>query len=57
MKNLRFKNVNKTIIEQININSISSIFNQPKELDLKHIDVFVACKTKLDEILWFFFTI
>ena len=49
MKNLGFKNVNKTIIGQININSISSIFNQLKELDLKHIDVLVACKTKLDE--------
>ena len=28
VKNLRLKNVNKTIIEQININSISSKFDQ-----------------------------
>ena len=49
MKNLRLKNVNKTIIGQININSISSKFNQLKELVLKHVDVLVVCETKLDE--------
>ena len=49
MKNLRLKNVNKTIIGQININSISSKFNQLKELVLKHADILVVCETKLDE--------
>ena len=49
MKNLRLKNVNKTIIGQININFISSKFNQLKELVLKHVDILVACETKLDE--------
>ena len=50
MKNLRLKNVNKTIIGQVNINSISSKFNQLKELVLKHVDIFlVVCETKLDE--------
>ena len=50
MKNLRLKNVDKTIIGQININSLSSKFNQLKELALKHVDILVAYKTKLDEI-------
>ena len=49
MKNLRLKNVNKTIIGQININSISSKFNQLKELVLKHDDILAVWETKLDE--------
>ena len=49
MKNLRLKNVNKTIIGQININSISSKFNQLKELALTHVDILAVCGTKLDE--------
>ena len=49
MKNLRLENVNKTIIGQIKINSILSKFNQLKELVLKHVDILVACETKLDE--------
>ena len=43
------RNVNKTIKGQININSISSKFNQLKELVLKHADILVVCETKLDE--------
>ena len=50
MKNLKLKNVNKKIIGQININSISSKFNQLKELVLKRIDILVVSETKLDEI-------
>ena len=49
MKSLRLKNVNKTIIGQININSISSKFNQLKGLVLKHVDILVVCETMLDE--------
>ena len=49
MKNLRLKNDIKTIIEQINVNSISSKFKQLKELVLKHVDILVVCKTKLNE--------
>ena len=49
MKNLRLTNVNKTTIRQMNINSISSKFNQLKELVLKHVDILVVCETKLDE--------
>ena len=43
------KNVNKTIIGEININFISSIFDQLKQLILKHVDNLVVCETKLDE--------
>ena len=50
-ENLRLKNFNNTIIGQININSISSKFNQLKELVLKHVDILVICETKLDETL------
>ena len=50
VKNLRLKNVNKAIIRQININSISSKFNQLKELVLKHVDILVICETNLEEI-------
>ena len=49
VKNLKLKNVNKAIIGQININSISPKFNQLKKLVLKHVDVLVVCETKLDE--------
>ena len=49
VKKLRLKNVNTTIIGQININFVSSKFNQLKELVLKHLDILVACETKLDE--------
>ena len=48
MKNLRLKNVNKTIIGQININSILSKFSKLKELILKHIDILVVCEPKLE---------
>ena len=48
MKNLRLKNISKTILGQININSISSNFDQLKELVLKH--VLVVWETKLDEL-------
>ena len=47
VNNLRLKNVNKAIIGQININSISSSFNELKELVLKYVDVLVVCETKL----------
>ena len=49
MKNVRLKNFKKAVIGQININSISSKFNQLKELVLKHVDLLVLCETKLDE--------
>ena len=50
VKNLRLKNVNKTIKGQVNVNYILSKFNQLKELVLKDVDIFVIYETKLDEI-------
>ena len=50
MKNLRLKNVNKTIKGQVNVNYILSKFNQLKELVLKDVDILVIYETKLDEI-------
>ena len=49
VKSLRLKNVKKTIIGQRNVNSILSKFNQLYEIILKHADILVVCKTKLDE--------
>ena len=49
VKRLRLKNVKKTIIGQRNVNSILSKFNQLYEIILKHADILVVCKTKLDE--------
>ena len=49
VKTLKLKNVNKTIIGQINISSILSKLDQLKELVLKHVDILVVCETKLDE--------
>ena len=50
MTHLRLKNVNKTIIGQINTNSISFKLNLLKELVLIRVDILVVCETKLDEI-------
>ena len=50
VKNLRLKNINKTIKGKININSISSKFDQLKELVLKHVDILVVCESKFEEI-------
>lgn len=41
VKLIKIENVNKTIIEQTNINSILSKFDLLKELILKHVDIFV----------------
>ena len=49
MKNLRLKNVNKTIKGQVNVNYVLSKFNQLKELVLKDVDILVIYETKLDE--------
>ena len=49
MKNLRLKNVNKTIKGQVNVNYVLSKFNHLKELVLKDVDILVIYETKLDE--------
>ena len=49
IKNLRLRNVNKVIIDNININSLPNKFEQLKELVMKHTDVLVIIETKLDD--------
>ena len=48
IENLRLRNINKVIIDNININSLPNKFDQLKELVMKHIDVFVITERKLD---------
>ena len=52
IENLRLRNINKVIIDNININSLPNKFDQLKELVMKHIDVFVITERKLD-VLFF----
>ena len=49
IKNLRLSNVNRVVIGNLNINSLSNKFNQLKELVLKHVDILVLTETKLDD--------
>ena len=48
IKNLKLRNVNNIIVENININSPPNKFEQLKELVMKHIDVLVITETKLN---------
>ena len=48
LSSLRIKNVNKLIIGHLNINSLSSKFEQLKELVTNNIDILVLTETKLD---------
>ena len=47
-KNLRFKNINRLIIGNLNINSISGKFDQLKTIIQGKIDMLVITETKLD---------
>ena len=47
IKNL--SNVNRVVIGNLNINSLTDIFDQLKEVLLKHIDILVVIETKLDD--------
>ena len=49
IKNLRLSNVNRVIIDTLNINSLTNKFDQLKEIVLKYIDILVITKTKLDD--------
>ena len=51
IKNLRFKNVNRVIIGDLNIHSLPNKFDQLREIVLKYIDVLVTTETKLDDTL------
>ena len=47
LRKLRLRNVNKVIIDNININSNSPTFDQVKEVIFKNVDVLVITETKL----------
>ena len=49
IKKLRFINVNKVIIGNVNINSFPNKFDQLREIMLKYVDVLVITETKLDD--------
>ena len=46
---LRLKNVNKVIIDKININSLPVNFDQVKEVIIKNVHFLVIAETKLDD--------
>ena len=56
VQNLRLKNVKKTIKGQININPISSKFNQLKELVLKHVNSLMK-HSQILNFIWMFFSL
>ena len=49
MRKFRLSNVNKVIVGNININSLSAKFDQVKKVILKHVDILVITETKLDD--------
>ena len=49
LRKLRLRNVNKVIIDNININSLPANFDQVKEVILKNVDILVITETKLDD--------
>ena len=49
IKNLRLSNVNRVIIGNLNINSLTNKFDQLREIVLKYIDILVITETKLDD--------
>ena len=49
IKKLRLSNVNRVVIDNLNINSVPNKFNQLEELVLKHVDIFMLTETKLDD--------
>ena len=50
IKNLRLSNVNRVVIDNLNINSLpNNKFNQLKELVLKNVDILVLTETTLDD--------
>ena len=50
LKDLRINNINRLIIEQLNINSLKNKFEQLSTMISGNIDVLMISETKLDEI-------
>ena len=49
IKNLRLSNVNRVIMGNLNINSLTDKFDLLKETVLEYIDIVVITETKLDD--------
>ena len=49
IKKARIRNPNKTIIGNLNINSLPNKFEQLKNIVMQHIDILVLTETKLDD--------
>ena len=49
IKNLRLSNVNRFIIGNLSINSLTNKFDQLQEIILKYIGILVITETKLDD--------
>ena len=48
IKNLRLSNLNRVIIGNLNISSLTNKFDQLKEIVIEYIDILVITETKLD---------
>ena len=49
LKNMRLKDINRTIIGSLNINSLQIKFAQLQEIVLKYVDILILTETKLDD--------
>ena len=49
IKNLRLSNINKIVIDNLNINSLPKKISQLKELVLNYVDILVLTEMKLDD--------
>ena len=49
LKNIKFKNINRLVIGQLNINSIKGKFDMLKEVIKNYIDILIINESKLDE--------
>ena len=46
---MRLKDINRTIIGSLNINSLQIKFAQLQEIVLKYVDILILTETKLDD--------
>ena len=49
LKNMRLKDINRTIIGSLNINSLQIKFAQLQEIVLTYVDILILTETKLDD--------
>ena len=49
LKNIRLRDINRVIIENLNINSLPIKFAQFQEIVLKYLDILILTETKLND--------